>query len=135
MLKTLIFCCQSGKISPNLVTVTALSLWIWDQSTPSSCGVTWYLLSQGSGYGSVGWVVASDTRDLWFKSSHWQIVKTINFGRVVASDTRDLWFKSSYWQILLPINFGRVVASDTRDLWFKSSHWQIVLTINCIIAV
>ena len=34
--------------------------------------------STGSGCGSLGRVVASDTRDMWFESSHWQILFIIN---------------------------------------------------------
>ena len=32
----------------------------------------------GSGYGSVGSVVASDIKDPWFESSHWQILFSID---------------------------------------------------------
>ena len=33
----------------------------------------------GSGCGSVGIAVVSNTRDQWFESTHWQILFTINY--------------------------------------------------------
>ena len=36
------------------------------------------LQSTGSGYGSGGTVVASDIKDPWFESSHWQILFSID---------------------------------------------------------
>ena len=46
------------------------------------------MLKSGSGRGAVGTPVASNTRDPWFESSHWQILFTIKLYLICFEKTK-----------------------------------------------
>ena len=94
----------------------------------------------GSGWCTVGRLVASYLRDLRFESNNRFYIRLKIKEKEVVNGKWDKWhfyqkgtycFKVCYYWGSGCGSVGRAVASDTREPGFQSSRRQILLTINC----